>query len=251
MSVTYGTSELPAALSALPPRPLHSVITTTGSTQNLGQLFDAPDIAAHVRQVAYLGTGADRMGSTLMYGYGPQFGSDSGALAFQSLALQPSILGALAPSFDIRVSPKLTSLSLHNLRIWELSPLESPPFQTALTTLRCFQLSLLLDGPPAAEIYDPWCNLWGSAYVDASSRLSFAALHFPRLSTLPEKARLEPSVRAQNFILRHAPTLACLELLLCKLPIDTSIYIMPSPSSSTALTLDEEPSSGPDTWERV
>ncbi|KAH9019558.1 hypothetical protein EDB85DRAFT_2153653 [Lactarius pseudohatsudake] len=119
-------------------------------------------IAAHVRQVAYLGTGADRMGSTLMYGYGPQFGSESGALAFQSLALQPSILGALAASFDIRVSPKLTSLSLHNLRIWELSPLESPPFQTALTTLRCFQLSLLLDGPPAAEIYDPWCNLWGT-----------------------------------------------------------------------------------------
>ncbi|KAH9016672.1 hypothetical protein EDB83DRAFT_2528792 [Lactarius deliciosus] len=254
-----------------------SVITTTGSTQNLGQLFDAPDIVAHVRQVAYLDTGADRIGSTLMYvdelaslfsrvhqlplletinltfypGYGAQFGSDSGTLALQSLALQACILGALAASFGIRVPPKLTSLSLHNLRIWELSPLESPSFQTALTTLRCFQLSLLLDDPPGSEIYDPWCNLWGTlcscmvltpmqhslteltlhsnAHVNASSGLSFAALHFPRLCTLSLKRLVfEPSF-----------------------PIDTSIYFTPSPSSSAALAGDEESGSGPDNWARV
>src|SRR6266702_2148990 len=45
-----------------------SVITTRGSAKNLGRLFDVPDIAAHVREVAYHDTGADRRGRALNYG---------------------------------------------------------------------------------------------------------------------------------------------------------------------------------------
>ena len=45
-----------------------SVITTRASAQNLGRLFDLPDIAAHVREVSYHDTGADRRGRALNYG---------------------------------------------------------------------------------------------------------------------------------------------------------------------------------------
>ncbi len=45
-----------------------SVISTRGSAQNLGRLFDVPDIAAHVREVTYHDTGADRRGRTQKYG---------------------------------------------------------------------------------------------------------------------------------------------------------------------------------------
>ena len=45
-----------------------SVITTRASAQNLGRLFDLPDIAAHVREVSYYDTGADRKGRALNYG---------------------------------------------------------------------------------------------------------------------------------------------------------------------------------------
>ena len=45
-----------------------SVITTRGGAQNLGRLFDLPDIAAHVREVTYSDTGADRRGKALKYG---------------------------------------------------------------------------------------------------------------------------------------------------------------------------------------
>src|SRR6266702_1532482 len=43
-----------------------SVITTRGSAKNLGRLFDVPDIAAHVKEVAYHDT--DKRGRTLRYG---------------------------------------------------------------------------------------------------------------------------------------------------------------------------------------
>jgi hypothetical protein len=45
-----------------------SVITTKGSAHNLGQLFDLPHIAAHVREVSYHDSGADRSGRALKYG---------------------------------------------------------------------------------------------------------------------------------------------------------------------------------------
>ena len=45
-----------------------SVITTRASAQNLGRLFDLPDIAAHVREVSYHDAGADRRGRALNYG---------------------------------------------------------------------------------------------------------------------------------------------------------------------------------------
>ena len=37
-----------------------SVNSTRESAQNLGRLFDVPEIAAHVKEVAYCDTGADR-----------------------------------------------------------------------------------------------------------------------------------------------------------------------------------------------
>src|SRR6266702_5042877 len=45
-----------------------SVITTRGSARNIGQLFDIPDFAAHVREVVYHDTGADRRGRMLKNG---------------------------------------------------------------------------------------------------------------------------------------------------------------------------------------
>jgi hypothetical protein len=44
-----------------------SVIATKGSAQNLGRLLDLPDIAAHVRELSYHDTGADRRGRVLNY----------------------------------------------------------------------------------------------------------------------------------------------------------------------------------------
>ena len=45
-----------------------SVTTTKSSAQNIGHLFDLPDIAAHVREVSYHHTSADRKGGALNYG---------------------------------------------------------------------------------------------------------------------------------------------------------------------------------------
>jgi hypothetical protein len=45
-----------------------SVIATKGSAQNLGRLFDLPDIAVHVKEVSFHDTGADRRGRALNYG---------------------------------------------------------------------------------------------------------------------------------------------------------------------------------------
>ncbi|KAH8997868.1 hypothetical protein EDB86DRAFT_2913747 [Lactarius hatsudake] len=78
-----------------------------------------------------------------------------------SLTLQSSVLGALSSSFSVRV-PNLTALSLHNLRISDLSPLASPPFQTVLTTLRHFQLFPLCDPPNQFAVDDCWAHFWGT-----------------------------------------------------------------------------------------
>jgi hypothetical protein len=45
-----------------------SVITTSASAQNIGRLFDIPDIAAHIREVSYHDTGPDESGWSPNYG---------------------------------------------------------------------------------------------------------------------------------------------------------------------------------------
>ncbi|KAI9453712.1 hypothetical protein BJY52DRAFT_1225463 [Lactarius psammicola] len=262
-----------------------SVITTRGSAKNLGQLLDVPDIATHVRGVSYHDTGADRRGRTLKYVrtnaiqelassfsrihqlprletidltfypiYDHRLGSDGRGRP----ALQASILGALAASFGVRAPPKLTSLTLHNLRTWELLPLESAPFQT---------LSVLFDRAPDAWTFsERWCYFWGTllprmilaptqhalteltlhsdTYISSSTGLSLAGLHFPHLGTLSlRKLIFQPSVGIEPFILRHTATLAQLEILTCGLPH--------SPLIPAALAQDEEPSSGSGCWDRI
>ena len=160
------------------------------------------------------------------------------------LALQESTLRALATSFSVRSPSKLTSLSLHNLHTWDVSPLESPPFQAVLKTLRRLQLSVIYDrARDLAIASDRWSHFWGTlcchlvlaptqhfltelarhgnVHVGASLKLCFAGLHFPRLRALSCKILFEPSVGAEPFILRHAATLTRLHLIACKLPFDT------------------------------
>jgi hypothetical protein len=48
--------------------PALSVIATSSSAKNLGRLLDLPDIAAHVKEVSYHDTGADRSGKMLECG---------------------------------------------------------------------------------------------------------------------------------------------------------------------------------------
>ena len=190
------------------------------------------------------------------------------------LPLQESILGALVTSFSIRASPTLISLSLHNLYPSALSSLDSPPFQTVLKTLRHLQLFMTLNGTwRTNQSIDHWCNFWGTlcpriflgptqhtlteltlhsnTYVGASSGLSLHELHFPHLCALSLRNLVfDRSVGAEYFVLRHTSTLARLELLFCKLPIDRHQQQPPIliPSSSTILPGDDESGSGLDCW---
>jgi hypothetical protein len=168
------------------------------------------------------------------------------------LTLQASILDSLAESFSTRAAPKLTSLYLRNLRTWDLTPLESTPFQTVLKNLRRLRLSVLYDRAhdPLASL-DRWLHFWGTLFhssvitptqhyltelalessiaVGASSGLSFAGLHFPNLCALSlHNIVFEPSVGVEFFILRHGTTLARLRLITCKLPIDTESSFRPT-----------------------
>ena len=125
-----------------------------------------------------------------------------------------------------------------------VSPLESPPFQAVLKTLRRLQLSVIYDrARDLAIASDRWSHFWGTlcchlvlaptqhfltelarhgnVHVGASLKLCFAGLHFPRLRALSCKILFEPSVGAEPFILRHAATLTRLHLIACKLPFDT------------------------------
>ena len=189
------------------------------------------------------------------------------------LALQASVLDALAGSFSVRVPPKLTSFFLHNLRTWDLHPLESPSFQTVLTTLRRLKVHVLFDRSPSVRIFDDrWGHFWSSLFprmilaptqhalteltlhsdgrVGASSGLTLAGLHFPHLCALSLcHLFFQPSVGVEPFVLRHAATLAQLELLACKLPDPTDTLLSQSPS--TALARDEESSSEPGGWDRI
>ena len=84
--------------------------------------------------------------------------------------------------------------------------------------------------------------LFRSELLGASSGLSLAALHFPHLCTLSmRKLVFEPSVSVVPFVLRHASTLAHLELLACMMPIHRDAHLLPwtpPPPSTTALSLD-------------
>jgi hypothetical protein len=166
------------------------------------------------------------------------------------VALQMSILFALIISFAFRAPPKLTSLSLRNLRVWRLSLLDSHPFRAFFTTLRRLHLSVLSDAALSMGFTFRWAHFWGNlpltilapaqhilaeltlhseADIDASSGLSFNGLHFPHLCALSLcKFVFEPPTGVEPFILRHAATLAQLELLSCMLSLADGI-----PSSST------------------
>ncbi|KAH9032778.1 hypothetical protein EDB85DRAFT_1179148 [Lactarius pseudohatsudake] len=183
------------------------------------------------------------------------------------LALQASILDALAASFSVRAPPNLTSLSLRNLRILDDLPLESPSFQTFLTPLRRLELSVFIDRGLEPETFPAsWCHFWtttfprmvpapthnslteltlhGGTPVGASAGLSLAALHFPRLCALSLRDLVfEPSVAVEPFVLRHAATLARLELLGCALPTGTDTHL--------SLSGSEESSPRPARWERI
>ena len=191
-------------------------------------------------------------------------------------ALQASILGALAASFSVRAPSNLTSLSLYNLRTLDLSLLESPPFQNALTSLKRLQLSVLYDratGPGTA--YASWLHFWSTmcsstvlsptqhslteltlhsdVHVGASSGVSLRALHFPHLRALSlGRLVFDPSVGAERFILRHAATLMELELFKCMLPIEDR-YSFPTQIQppSTILTRNEEFGLGYTHWARI
>ncbi|KAH8977597.1 hypothetical protein EDB92DRAFT_1957814 [Lactarius akahatsu] len=169
------------------------------------------------------------------------------------LSPQACILTALTASFSFRAPPNLTSLSLYNLRISNLSPLEYPPFQTVLKTLQHLQLSVTVKATDTLM----WFHFWGvfcphtilpltqpalteltlhsDSHVGASSGLSFAGLDFPHLCVLSLcKLVFEPSVGVKPFILRHTATLARLELIACRLPVDP---------------WDLEPHPGPGGWD--
>ncbi|KAH9173965.1 hypothetical protein EDB89DRAFT_2241953 [Lactarius sanguifluus] len=279
-----------------------SVIATRGSAKNLGQLLDIPDIAAHVREVAYRDIGADRNGRVLKYiranairelassfsrihqlprletislTFYPLYDNGFDSDGQGRLAVQAFILRVLDTSFDVR-APKLTSLSLDNLRVWELSPLKSLSFQTVQTTLRRLLLSVLSDRSMGASWFNVcWVHFWGTlcphmilaptqqtlteltlhsdAPVGASSGLSLAGLYFPLLCALSVRGLVfELSVEVEAFVLRHATTLAQLEVLACKLPAPANLPFSNSRSIlSTALARDKGLSSGPGGWDRI
>ena len=309
-----------------------SVTNTAGSVQNIGRLFDVPDIAAHIKEVAYCYTFPDGLNSQeLRRGesssplshkrsydlslYLPWWVTSVRTSAIPELAslfsrihqlpqletidlkfspvdrygleldgdgrfsLQASILDALAASFSICAPSKLIALSLHNLRASDHSPLDSPPFQTVLKSLRCLQLSVLFVrtlNPHTA--FTRWSHFWGNVFLctvlsptqhslteltlhnntflGASSGLSLSGLRFPHLCALSlRKLVFEPSVGVEPFILRHTATLARLELVACRLLDDDDRFpspsLSPSTPPSTTFTRNEEFSLSHTHWARI
>ncbi|KAI0306159.1 hypothetical protein B0F90DRAFT_1696617 [Multifurca ochricompacta] len=242
-----------------------SVASTRRSAQNLGHLIEVPDISAHVREVIYLDSGADKRGRTLKYvrtsavrelansfahihqlplleaitlTFFPSYGFFRNSDVPGHRTLQGSLLNALAASFGVR-TPNLRSLTIRNLHVTHLDAFGSPTFQTVLKPLRHLQLSTLFDSVSDDDRFlANWRSFWGitlpryileptqhalttltlhsDAHVGASSALSLATLHFPHLHMLSlRKLVFDPSVAAETFVLRHASTLARLELVEC------------------------------------
>ena len=187
--------------------------------------------------------------------------------------LQELILGSLATSFSIRAPSKLMSLSLHNLRTSDSPVFKTFSLKTILPSLRRFQLSVLSDRALdtfMSPVYQ-W-NFWSSlsshmtpiqtqhslteltlhsdVCVGSTSGMSLGGLHFPRLCMLSlQNLILEPSTDVEPFVLRHAPTLARLELLSCNLDIGNNTLMCLS--SSIALPHDEGSGSGLGGWHRI
>ena len=188
------------------------------------------------------------------------------------LALQRTILVALASSFSFCAPPKLISLTLRNLRTWDLAPLECPAFQVVLKNLRRLQLFMLFDrARDDATAFDRWSYFWSALcyrlilvptqhalteltlhpetpfgamgglhvhgiHLQNLRVLSFAELYFPSLRVLSLRMLVfKPSAGVETFILRHAATLARLELIMCKLLIPN----------------DEKSGAGPTRWEHI
>jgi hypothetical protein len=168
------------------------------------------------------------------------------------LALQMPILYALTTSFRDCIPSKLTSLSLHNLSTSVSFPFEYSTFQNLLKTLQRLQLSVLFDLSLDDRTlpYYSWPHFWGTlcphiilaltqptlteltlhsdVYFGASSKLSLASLYFPHLHALSLRNLVfQPSIGVEPFILRHATSLAKLELLTCKLPAYTGVPLAP------------------------
>lgn len=81
-------------------------------------------------------------------------------------------------------------------------------------------------GPAQHSLTD--LTLHCDTLVGDSSGLSLAGLHFPRLTTLSMRNFvLQLSVGVEPFILRHAATLARLQLLTCKLPTYADLLPVP------------------------
>ncbi|KAH9008654.1 hypothetical protein EDB85DRAFT_2283598 [Lactarius pseudohatsudake] len=278
-----------------------SAIPTRTSAENIGRLFDSPDVAAHVREggkdakVWCVLSPPHPTNYTSCSMHPPRWRvtsvnpniihelADSFSLVHQlprletinltfcpvsddsldpngggRLALQASILDALAASFSVRAPPNLTSLSLRNLRILDHLPLESPSFQTFLTPLRRLELSVFINRGLEPETFPAsWCHFWSTTFprmvpapthnsltelalhggtpVGASAGLSLAALHFPRLCALSLRDLVfEPSVAVEPFVLRHAATLARLEILWCALPTGTDTHLSLSGSEESS-----------------
>ncbi|KAH9022812.1 ankyrin repeat-containing domain protein [Lactarius hengduanensis] len=147
--------------------------------------------------------------------------------------------------------------------------------QTVLTTLRRLLLSVLSDSSIGASWSNVcWVHFWGTlcphmilaptqqalteltlhsdAPVGASSGLSLAGLYFPLLCVFSVRGLVfELSVEVETFVLRHAATLAQLEVLACKLPTPANLPLSYSQSISTALARDEGLSSGPGGWDWI
>jgi len=256
-----------------------SVNTTRRSAKNLGHLFDLPAIVAHVREVSYdnsTNRGGREPGDvrtkvlkkeireleslfshihqlpqleTINLTFVRDYDIRSVSHNKGRLVLQASIVRALAASFGVRINPKLTFLSLHNLRTWDLSPLESPPFQTFFATLQRLQLSVLFDTTPEpTTFFSRWSHFWKtlSPYiilsptqntlteftlhsdylVDPSFYLPFDKLHFPRLCALSLRNLIfGPLTCIEPLILRHAATLTRLELFSCLLSIPGGLFL--------------------------
>jgi hypothetical protein len=71
-----------------------SVITTSASAQNLGRLFDIPNIAAYIREVSYHDTGPDERGwFEWMYGVSS---SPSSYRGFHDVSRAPAVVGDIS-----------------------------------------------------------------------------------------------------------------------------------------------------------
>ena len=181
------------------------------------------------------------------------------------LSLQASILGALAASFSARVPSKLTTLSLLNLRVSVPHPLEIFPLQTILPTLSCLQLSAVSDWAPNPDTFrDRWGYFWSTLcprivpvqtqvtlteltlhcstlFVGVLDGLSLHELYFPHLAVLSlRNIVFSPIQGDEDFVLRHAATLTRLELLTCKVLVDSNRRPSPAPSTYINLAGDVE-----------